>query len=32
MSEFTPEESKICNDIMSKKDYYDILGLEKSSD
>lgn len=26
---FTPEDVKLCNDILKKTNYYDILGIEK---
>jgi DnaJ family protein B protein 12 len=28
---YTPEQVKLCKSIMSKKDYYDILGVDKKS-
>lgn len=31
MAEFTQEESKICNDILKQKDYYEILGVSKTA-
>jgi DnaJ homolog subfamily B member 12 len=28
---FTQEQEQLCKDVLKKKDYYEILGLEKSA-